>query len=252
MRRASYTPFEHRVGRSPGFVLPILALLCLSTFALPVQKGKLSGEDLLRSFDVGEDPMPGTLALVDVHEVSTLLETSVSATDAERWVAAHNKYRCIHGSPNLVWSAAVAASAQEWADKGVFSHAKSYSLPPPAGPAGENLAMGHSTLEEVVRDWYIEVNSCATLPGCETASDGGMVGHFTAMVCERARARAPCSLRRSALSFRFGKGPRSWAVAYSRQRGFTCADTRRATRCRPTRQTWGAHTRRMYALSAPK
>ena len=182
MRRASYTHFEHRVGRSPGFVLPILALLCLSTFALPVQKGKLSGEDLLRSFDVGEDPMPGTLALVDVHEVSTLLETSVSATDAERWVAAHNKYRCIHGSPNLVWSAAVAASAQEWADKGVFSHSDCYSLPPPAGPAGENLAMGHSTLEDVVKSWYSEVNSCATLPGCEKASDGGMVGHFTALV----------------------------------------------------------------------
>ena len=64
-----------------------------------------------------------------------LVETGseVSANEAQRWVDAHNKYRCMHGAPDLKWSAAVAQSAQEWANRGVFSHSKSYKVAPPAG-----------------------------------------------------------------------------------------------------------------------
>ena len=153
--------------------------------------------------------LPPTTGTATPSLLPTLLAgTSGFATDAERWVAAHNKYRCMHGSPNLVWSGAVAASAQEWANRGVFEHADSYSVPPPAGPAGENLAMGQSTIEEVVRDWYTEVNSCATLPGCEQASDGGMVGHFTAVV-RTPSCRALCVGAKECARqqhFRFGKG----------------------------------------------
>ena len=78
----------------------------------------------------------------------------MGSSDAERWVAAHNKYRCMHRAPLVKWSDAVAASAQEWADRGQFGHSSSYRIPPPAGPAGENLAMGQSTLETAVSDWY--------------------------------------------------------------------------------------------------
>ncbi len=84
--------------------------------------------------------------------------------------------------------------------------------------------MGHATLEDVVASWYItrtharartrmqtsaharararahahmhsrarrygEVKDCATLPGCETSSTGGMVGHFTAVVRQQAPQR---------------------------------------------------------------
>ena len=101
---------------------------------------------------------------------------------ATRWLNVHNEARCAHGSPALVWNNAVAASAQLWANAGNFAHSQSYNLAPPAGPAGENLAMGHATLESAVSDWYAEVKDCATLPGCSSGRNGKAVGHFTALI----------------------------------------------------------------------
>lgn len=125
-----------------------------------------------------------------------------TGSTSERWLAIHNKYRCMHGAPALKWSTAVAASAQSWADRGKFEHAASYDIPPPAGPAGENLAMGQSTLEAATRAWYDEVQVCARsgasgLPGCQSGGScssksdcpgsycsGGKcaTGHFTALI----------------------------------------------------------------------
>lgn len=45
-----------------------------------------------------------------------------------------------------------------------MKHADSYQIPPPAGPAGENLAMfSHAQPpDKVVAAWYSEVNNIST------------------------------------------------------------------------------------------
>jgi hypothetical protein len=79
----------------------------------------------------------------------------------------------------------VAANAQAWADRGVFEHSQSYDIPPPAGPAGENLAMGHDTATAATDSWYSEVKDWAFDVGQPTG--GGETGHFTAMVWKGAK-----------------------------------------------------------------
>lgn len=90
----------------------------------------------------------------------------------------------MHGVPALAWSSAVASSAQQWADRGVYEHSSSYNIAPPAGPAGENLAAGTSiayfSALDATEAWYTEVKHCQSWPGCRSYSD--VVGHFTAMI----------------------------------------------------------------------
>jgi hypothetical protein len=59
-------------------------------------------------------------------------------------------------------------------------HSESYSEPPPAGPAGENLAQGSVDVATVVRAWYAERNCCGGFPGCTRPKC--TTGHFTALV----------------------------------------------------------------------
>lgn len=92
-----------------------------------------------------------------------------------------NALRCRHGVPNVKWNDAVAKSAQAWAAKGVFKHSKSYNIPPPAGPAGENLAIGQDSLEAATQAWYGEIKDCGPMPGCVKGKTG-VVGHFTSMI----------------------------------------------------------------------
>eukprot|EP00448_Togula_jolla_P018707 CAMPEP_0170591110 /NCGR_PEP_ID=MMETSP0224-20130122/12228_1 /TAXON_ID=285029 /ORGANISM="Togula jolla, Strain CCCM 725" /LENGTH=347 /DNA_ID=CAMNT_0010914951 /DNA_START=61 /DNA_END=1104 /DNA_ORIENTATION=- len=98
-----------------------------------------------------------------------------------RWLKAHNLLRCVHGVPGVKWLAAAKQSAQEWVD-GLTSlkHSDCYNIPPPAGPSGENLAMGYGTPEAAATAWYKEVECCNGLPGCQSGTC--TVGHFTAMV----------------------------------------------------------------------
>lgn len=97
-------------------------------------------------------------------------------------LAKHNELRAKHAdTPAMTWSTAMEKSAQDWADRGQFEHSNCYKIAPPAGPAGENLAMGHGTIVAAIQDWYNEIDNCQSLPGCEK-SKGGMIGHFTAMV----------------------------------------------------------------------
>merc|ERR1719161_2336032 len=64
-----------------------------------------------------------------------------------------------------------------------MKHSNSYGVPPPAGPAGENLAWGSYLLsgEEATQMWYDEVNNCGNFPGCKSGSRG-VTGHFTALI----------------------------------------------------------------------
>jgi hypothetical protein len=85
-----------------------------------------------------------------------------------------------------VWDCDVAASAQSWADGGVFKHSDSYDLPPPAGPAGENLALGYATGAQATDSWYSEISKWAFVPGDGTGNSG-TTGHFTTMVWKGVR-----------------------------------------------------------------
>ena len=75
----------------------------------------------------------------------------------------------------------MAASAQAWANNGVFEHSDSYDIPPPAGPAGENLGEGFTSGTAVTDAWYSEISNWAFVPGDGTGSTG-TTGHFTAMI----------------------------------------------------------------------
>lgn len=105
------------------------------------------------------------------------------AAEAKRWVKIHNTYRCMHGQPYVGWSDNVAKVAYDYGlTLTSLVHSDAYSLQPPAGPAGENLAMGYPDLESAVGGWYEEVKDCNKLPGCDAGNGGAMVGHFTAMI----------------------------------------------------------------------
>merc|ERR1711904_69877 len=92
----------------------------------------------------------------------------------------------MHGVPPVKWSSAVAKSAQEWANKGKYEHSLSYNVPSPAGPAGENLALGHETIAQANWAWYNEVKDCVEFPGCRgpkgQGKNGAAIGHFTALI----------------------------------------------------------------------
>merc|ERR1719421_1229476 len=109
----------------------------------------------------------------------------------QRFVAAHNYWRCIHDAPPIKWDKDFAEGAQKWADRGQMSHAQCYKIPPPQGPAGENLAMGSSmTPEQAASKWHDE--SPEQGPRCG--------GHCTAM------------LWKSATKLGCGMGPRNLVV----------------------------------------
>eukprot|EP00291_Cryptomonas_curvata_P029546 CAMPEP_0172206708 /NCGR_PEP_ID=MMETSP1050-20130122/33380_1 /TAXON_ID=233186 /ORGANISM="Cryptomonas curvata, Strain CCAP979/52" /LENGTH=386 /DNA_ID=CAMNT_0012885845 /DNA_START=51 /DNA_END=1212 /DNA_ORIENTATION=+ len=110
-----------------------------------------------------------------------MLYATSSALNATELLVAHNTYRCMHDVPLLVWDCDVAASAQAWADRGVFTHSDSYDVLPPAGPAGENLAMGHTSGAQATADWYSEISNWAFAPGDGTGTTG-TTGHFTSMI----------------------------------------------------------------------
>eukprot|EP00931_Biecheleriopsis_adriatica_P020339 TRINITY_DN13626_c0_g1_i2.p1 TRINITY_DN13626_c0_g1~~TRINITY_DN13626_c0_g1_i2.p1 ORF type:complete len:2325 (-),score=316.51 TRINITY_DN13626_c0_g1_i2:28-7002(-) len=114
-----------------------------------------------------------------VTTTSTTAAPAIRGQDYD-YLKAHNIYRCMHGVSPVTWSEAAAKSAQEWANSLTsLSHANSYAEEAPAGPAGENLAMGYQTVEGAVGAWYKEVD-CCEWPGC--AQGSCVVGHFTAMI----------------------------------------------------------------------
>ena len=63
----------------------------------------------------------------------------------------------------------------------MFSHSESYDIAPPAGPAGENLAMGYAGGTQATDGWYSEIANWAFTPGDGTGNSG-TTGHFTAMI----------------------------------------------------------------------
>ena len=110
------------------------------------------------------------------------IDPSVDQDYNKKALAAHNKYRALHGVPPVEIDWDVALGAQQWADKmsadGEMKHSGGDERP----GCGENLAM-HSD-EKLLKDtdaatdmWYLEIND----PGYDFDSPGfaSGTGHFT-------------------------------------------------------------------------
>jgi len=125
------------------------------------------------------------LALAAVAAVSCA-SAAVAQPDAQMMLDAHNADRARHCAPPLAWSAEVAATAQRWADRCVFTHDRDNRL-------GENLAWGtRLSARDAVGLWYNEAgNYNFRAPGFSAAT-----GHFTQLIWRDSRllgcGRASC------------------------------------------------------------
>jgi len=99
-------------------------------------------------------------------------------------VREHNIYRCMHDSAPVVWSEPVHQDAKtSFASMKHMKHSESFTLAPPAGPAGENLYQSSfkPSAGDAAASWYTEYDDCGTFPGCKAGATG-VTGHFTTMV----------------------------------------------------------------------
>jgi hypothetical protein len=120
---------------------------------------------------------------------------------AREMLAAHNRLRCLHGAPPLLWSDAVADHAQRWVERAGFRHSDSYGSP--LGPMGENLfaTTGRVSADEAVQLWYGESR------GYDYRREGTMAaGHFTALIWRGARELG-CGQAGGTVSCNYRAGP---------------------------------------------
>lgn len=104
---------------------------------------------------------------------------SAPSSEAQQWVAAHNKYRAKHCAPPLTWSPKLAQIAQSWANtmkknNCAFEHSGNETV-------GENLAGGTAgalDTEATVAMWYDEVKLYKFGSGGFSMN----TGHFTQLV----------------------------------------------------------------------
>lgn len=112
---------------------------------------------------------------------------SPTDSEAKDWTMAHNVFRCMHDVQFVQWSNPVADDIKAYlAPLQSMAHSDSYSLAPPAGPAGENLFQGWGAAFPVgsgVQSWYSEIKDpgCDSFPGCGGQFSMG-TGHLTAMI----------------------------------------------------------------------
>jgi hypothetical protein len=119
-----------------------------------------------------------------------------------RMLAAHNQARAEMGEAPLVWNAALAASAQDWADHlaatGRFEHAPENRF----APEGENLwagTRGYYAPEAMVDAWAREKKFFrpGVFPDNSTTGHWEDVGHYTQMIW-RATHEVGCARAASA------------------------------------------------------
>ena len=121
---------------------------------------------------------------------------NLDMTTQERWLSAHNYFRCRHGVSLLETKERAVATASTYSQKCVFQHSSNSER----DSAGENLAMGYRSPEAATEAWYNEISEPGYTPGqgCgfepgrgvlqelatyarpSTVSPG--IGHYTALI----------------------------------------------------------------------
>jgi uncharacterized protein YkwD len=101
---------------------------------------------------------------------------------------AHNAYRAKHCVPALTWSAQLAASAQQWANRCDFNHDE-------GSPHGETLFWGTAgafSPHSVVASWYEEIEA----HNFDAPQFSEQTGHFTQIIWQSSKqlgcAKASC------------------------------------------------------------
>lgn len=108
----------------------------------------------------------------------------MSSDELSKILELHNKMRRTVGTSALKWNCQLMCQAQEWADgcKTSNVHSDSYNLPI---PAGENWA-GGSDVEQAAWMWFSESGLAPQSRSPSNSRDGGVIGHYTAMVWDSA------------------------------------------------------------------
>ena len=85
---------------------------------------------------------------------------NLDMTTQERWLSAHNYFRCRHGVSLLETKERAVATASTYSQKCVFQHSSNSER----DSAGENLAMGYRSPEAATEAWDNEISE----PGDKT------------------------------------------------------------------------------------
>jgi len=180
---------------------------------------------------------------VNAQLSGTFLNSTISEADKQMWLREHNIYRCMHQAPAVEWDDAVYQNAQTYVDKLMhMTHSKSYDIPPPAGPAGENLAMGRHSINRVVADWYNEERCCNSLPGCESVSQGSGCGttmHFTAVVWKAVKKIGCAKNHRNIYICRYWSGNTKTSDTANMRGGFSTNVLAKTTSAEECRKSFG-------------
>lgn len=130
----------------------------------------------------------GVAACAPMMIGTTSLTTNLDA----RVLAAHNRERSAMGVEPLNWNAALAKSAQRWADQlaasGRFEHAPEDE----GNPEGENLwagTRGHYSIERMVDGWVREKQNFkrGRFPNNSVTGRVADVGHYTQLMWRQTR-----------------------------------------------------------------
>jgi len=163
----SASPMQHRWGSILRMTLALSAMAAVACMLFAASDGVF----------VGHQAGPSRFLQADT--------TSAISDEMQAALDKHNEYRCMHGVPALTWDADIAASAQAWADNGVWAHS-----PKPrvinGEHIGENLAWGgptRSALHATVA-WYDEIQYTNPhgLATSGTGVGGEAIGHYTQIV----------------------------------------------------------------------
>lgn len=98
-----------------------------------------------------------------------------SSSDKRTMMKYVNQIRCMHEVPLFKWSAALATSAQSWADTGQKSHSTSRGA---FTKYGENMCWGQS-IKKCVNFWYAEIKH--TSGGRQTSANWA-TSHYSQLV----------------------------------------------------------------------
>ncbi|KAG9124400.1 hypothetical protein FRC07_011760 [Ceratobasidium sp. 392] len=125
----------------------VALFLATTTSALPQTTVSEARYDYVDSAQMALATSPDTAT--DFSEYPPEFISSAIQTMANAYLDAHNSFRAQHGARPLVWSPALAAKAQNWANGCVFKH----------GSVGENLAAGTGNYGALnaVKGWTDEI-----------------------------------------------------------------------------------------------